>query len=114
MLSDFRIDTIFDYISWHNLFYLKKLMYPKLIRMLFANMHINLEPRIFSHLQNKCIEFDCETLDNILGISNEEPRVFEVKIILTIVDFMYDEVIAQHTSQLDFTPGVKIKSALIA
>jgi len=45
-----------------------------------------------------------------LGISNEGPRVFEVKIIPTTVDFMYDEVIAQHPSQLDLALGVKIKS----
>jgi len=64
----------------------------------------------FYVLINKLIEFDCETLDNILGISNEGPRVFEVKIIPTTVDFMYDEVIAQHPSQLDFALGVKIKS----
>lgn len=110
MLSDFRIDTIFDYMSWHNLFYLKRPTYPELIRMLFIDIRINLEPRICSHLQNKHIEIDCETLDNILGISNEEPSVFEVKIIPIKVDFMYDEVIAQHTGQLDFALGIKIKS----
>jgi hypothetical protein len=69
-----------------------------------------MEPRIVSHLQNKWIEFDCNTLGNILGINNEGPRLYKVKIIATIGDFMYDEVVAQYTDQLDFAPGVKIKS----
>jgi len=35
MLSDFGIDTIFDYMGWQNLFHLNKLTYLKLIRMFF-------------------------------------------------------------------------------
>jgi hypothetical protein len=50
MLSDFGIDTIFDYMGWHNMFHLKKPTYSKLVKMLFANMYINMEPRIVSHL----------------------------------------------------------------
>ena len=30
--------------------------------MFFVNMQINIEPGIVSHLQNKLIEFDCDTL----------------------------------------------------
>jgi hypothetical protein len=78
--------------------------------MFFVNMQINIEPGIVSHLQNKLIEFDCDTLWNILAISNEGPRLFKVKIIPTIGDFMYDKVVAQYTNRLDFTPGAKIKS----
>jgi hypothetical protein len=47
-------------------------------------MRINVESRIVSSLQDKHIEFDCQILTDILGISNEGPRVFEIKIIPTI------------------------------
>jgi hypothetical protein len=77
MLSDFGIDTIFTYIGWQNLFHLKKLTYLKLIIMLFCKYVNQLEPKIVSHLQNKHIEFDCDTLGNIL--SNK-----------IIGDFMYE------------------------
>lgn len=38
-----------------------------------------MEPRIVNHLQNKRIEFDRDTLKNILGVNNEGLRVYEVK-----------------------------------
>jgi len=57
--------------------------------MFFANMRINVEPMIVNSLQNKHIEFDCNTLAKILGISNEGPRMFEVKVIPTIERFTY-------------------------
>jgi len=38
-------------------------------------------------MKNKRIEFDCVTLAKILGISNEGPIVFEVKVIPTINGF---------------------------
>jgi len=44
---------------------------------------------IVNSLQNKHIEFDCNTLAKILGISNEGPRMFEVKVIPTIERFTY-------------------------
>jgi sulfopyruvate decarboxylase TPP-binding subunit len=47
-------------------------------------MRINVESRIVNSLQDKHIEFDCQILTDILGISNEGPRVFEIKIIPTI------------------------------
>ncbi|KAJ6965911.1 hypothetical protein NC652_003709 [Populus alba x Populus x berolinensis] len=50
-----------------------------------------MEPRIVNHLQNKRIEFDRDTLENILGVNNEGLRVYEVKSIPTIGDFMYDK-----------------------
>jgi hypothetical protein len=53
--------------------------------MFFANMRINMEHRI--NMKNKRIEFDCVTLAKILGISNEGPIVFEVKVIPTINGF---------------------------
>jgi hypothetical protein len=40
----------------------------------------------------------------------EGPKVYEVIIIPTIGDFVYDKVVAQHTDQLNFALGVKIKS----
>jgi hypothetical protein len=47
--------------------------------MFFANIKIDVEPRIFSNLQDKYIEFDCQLLRNILSILNKGPRVFEIK-----------------------------------
>jgi hypothetical protein len=73
-------------MGWSTLYYLKKPTCPKLIRMLFANIRINMESRIVSSLQNKHIEFDCDTLTKLLGIYNEGPRVLEVKSIPTIED----------------------------
>ena len=79
MLSDFGIDTIFDYMGWQNLFHLNKLTYLKLIRMFFfVNIRINVKPRIVSHLQNKQNEFDCDTLGNILGNKIIGDFVYEV------------------------------------
>lgn len=40
----------------------------------------------------------------------EGSKVYEVIIIPIIGDFMYDKVRAQHTDQLNFAPGVKIKN----
>jgi len=82
-------------MGWQNLFHLKNPTYLNLIRMFvfFANMQINMEPRIASHLQNIRIELDCDTLGNILGINSEGHRVYEVKIIPIIGDFVYDEVV---------------------
>jgi hypothetical protein len=48
--------------------------------MLFANMHINIKPKIVSHMKNKHIEFDCESLGNILSISNEGPEYLRLKL----------------------------------
>ena len=70
-------------------------------------MRINVEPRIASSLLNKHIEFDCKTLGNILEISKEGPKVFEVKIIPTIGDFGYDEAVIMYTSRPDFSPKAK-------
>ena len=68
-----------------------------------------MEPRIVSSLLNKYIEFDCETLGNILGISKKGSKVFEVKIISIIGDFGYDEVVIMHTRRHDFAPKAKNK-----
>ena len=57
--------------------------------MFFANMRIKVEPMIVNSLQNKHIEFNCDILAKILGISNEGPRVFKVKVIPTIEGFTY-------------------------
>lgn len=67
-LCAFGIDTIFKEMGWSTLFCLKKPTYPKLIKMFFANMRVNMKHKIVSSLQDKHIEFDCDTLDNILGI----------------------------------------------
>lgn len=61
-------------------------------------------------MKNKHIEFDCVTLAKILGISNEGPIVFEVKVIPTINGFMYDEDVIIHIGKHDFARGVKGKS----
>ena len=75
-------------------------------------MSINVEPRIASSLLNKHIEFDCETLGNILGISKEGPKVFEVQIIPTIGDFEYDEALIMYTSRptLLLKQRIKVRS----
>jgi hypothetical protein len=49
----------------NTLFYLKKATYPKLIKMLFANMGINVELKTVSSLQDKHVEFSCQTLTDI-------------------------------------------------
>jgi hypothetical protein len=49
-------------------------------------------------------------LENILGISNDRPHVFEMKIIPTIKGFVYDKVMIIHTRRHDFASGAKIKS----
>ena len=61
-------------------------------------------------MKNNYIEFDYVTLAKILAISNEGPRVFEVKVILTIDGFVYDEDVIMHTGKHDFASGVKVKS----
>jgi len=70
------------------LFYLKKATYPKLIKILFANMGINVEPKTVNSFQDKHAEFGCQTLTDILGISNERPKVIEMKSIPTIDGFV--------------------------
>jgi len=61
------------------------------------------KPRIVSSLQDKLIEFDYDTLANILGISNEGP--------IPIIDgFVYNEAIILYIGWHDFAPGAKIKS----
>jgi hypothetical protein len=45
-----------------------------------------------------------------LGISNEGPIVFKIKIIPIIYGFVYNEAIILHIGWHDFAPGVKIKS----
>jgi len=89
------------------LFHLNNTTYPKLIKFFYTIMRINVEPRITSSLLNKHIEFDCETLGNILRISKEGPKVFEVQIIPTIGDFEYDEAVIMYTSRPDFAPKAK-------
>lgn len=61
-------------------------------------------------MQDKPIVFDCDTLGEILGISNEGPKVFKVKVIRTIEGFVYDNAIVLHTSRYDFSLREKIKS----
>jgi Ni,Fe-hydrogenase I small subunit len=61
-------------------------------------------------MKNKHIEFDCVTLAKILGISNEGPIVFEVKVIPTINGFVYDEDVIMHTGMHDFASSVNVKS----
>ncbi|KAG5235412.1 Retrovirus-related polyprotein from transposon [Salix suchowensis] len=68
-------------MGWYSLYEYKKPTYPKLMRMFFANMRVNVEPRIISTLQGNPIEFNCAVLADILGISNDGPQVFEIKII---------------------------------
>lgn len=58
-------------------------------------------------MQDKPIVFDCDTLGEILGISNEGPRVFKVKVIRTIEGFVYDNAIVLHTGRYDFSLGEK-------
>ena len=69
-----------------------------------------MKPRIVSSLQDKLIEFDYDTLANILGISNEGPIVFKIKIIPIIDGFVYNEAIILYIGWHDFAPGAKIKS----
>jgi hypothetical protein len=64
----------------------------------------------FSSLQDKPIVFDCDTLSEILGISNEDPRVFKVKVIRIIEGFVYDDAIVLHTGRYDFSLREKIKN----
>ena len=66
---------------------MKKATYPKLIKMFFTNIRINIESR----MQDKPIVFGCDTLGEILGISNEGSRVFKVKVIRTIERFVYND-----------------------
>ncbi|KAF9662218.1 hypothetical protein SADUNF_Sadunf18G0030400 [Salix dunnii] len=109
-LSALVIDTLFAEMGWYSLYEYKKPTCPKLMRMFFANMRVNVEPRIISTLQENPIEFNCAVLADILGISNDGPRVFEIKIIPTIEGFIYDYAVALHTRNTEFAPGAKIKS----
>ena len=109
-LSALGIDTLFAEMGWYSLYEYRKPTYPKLMRMFFANMRVNVEPRIMSTLQGIPIEFDCAELAEILGISNDGPRVFDIKIIPTIEGFSYDYAVALHTGNNGFAPGAKIKS----
>jgi hypothetical protein len=65
---------------------------------------------IVSILQDKQIEFDCQMLVDILRISNESPKVFEINIIPIIKGFIYDESVILHTCRNDFSPRAKIKN----
>jgi hypothetical protein len=49
-------------------------------------------------------------LKSVLSISNERPRVFDMKIALTIEGFVYDDIVIMHTNRHDFASGAKIKS----
>jgi hypothetical protein len=109
-LYTFSIDMIFEEIDRTILFYLKKPIHLKLIKMFFANMRISMEPRISSSLQDKPIEFNCQKLVDILGIYNYGPNFYEKKIIPIIKGFIYDEAIIIYTSRHDFSLGIKIKS----
>ena len=40
------------------------------------NIRINVDSRVVSSLQDKHIEFDCQILVDILGISNKGPMIF--------------------------------------
>ncbi|KAF9682512.1 hypothetical protein SADUNF_Sadunf05G0116600 [Salix dunnii] len=66
-LSALGIDTLFAEMGWYSLYEYKKPTYPKLMRMFFANMRVNVEPRIISTLQGNPIEFNCAELADILG-----------------------------------------------
>ena len=109
-LSAFGIDTLFAEMGWYSLYEYRKPTYPKLMRMFFANMRVNVEPRIMSSLQGNPIEFNCAELADILGISNDGPRVFDIKVIPIIEGFSYDHAVALHTGNNGFAPGAKIKS----
>jgi len=109
-VNAFVINILFEEMSWSTIYNMKKAIYPSLIRMFLANMRTTFEPRIMSSLQNKAIEFNCEILANILGISNDGPHVFEMKIIPTIKGFLYDKVEIMHTRGHNFASSVKIKS----
>lgn len=89
---------------------MKNASYLSLIRMSFANMIITYGPRITSSLQNKPIKFNCKVLTNILGISNDGPHVFEMKVIPTIEGFIYDEAVIMHIERQNLILDVKIKS----
>jgi len=69
-----------------------------------------MEHRIFSSLQDKSIIFDCDTLGDILGISNKGSRVFEFKVILIIKGFVYNDVVVLYMGKYDFAPEAKIKN----
>jgi len=47
---------------------------------------------------------------DILGISNDGLKVFEMKIIPTNERFVYNEEVALNTGSYNFTPSAKIKS----
>jgi hypothetical protein len=100
-------------MGWSTLYYFKKPTYPQLIRMFFANMRINMESMFVGSLQNKHIEFDCDTLTKILSIYNEGPRVFDVNSIPTIKGFTYDEVAVLHAGRYNFVFKAKIKSQVL-
>jgi len=89
---------------------MKKPTYPKLIKMFFTNLKINMEHRIFSSLQDKSIIFNCDTLGDILGISNKGSRLFEFKVIPIIEGFVYNDVVVLHMGKYDFAPEAKIKN----
>ncbi|KAG5223073.1 Retrovirus-related polyprotein from transposon [Salix suchowensis] len=80
-------------MGWYSLYEYKKPTYPKLMRMFFANMRVNVEPRIISTLQGNPIQLNCAVLADILGISNDGPQIFEIKIIPTIEGFIYDHAV---------------------
>ena len=60
-------------------------------------------------MQDKQAEFGCQTLTDILGISNERPGVIEMKSIPIIDDFVYDKTISLHINRHDFAHGAKTK-----
>lgn len=70
-----------------------------------------MESGIVSSLQNKHIEFDCDTLTKLLGIYNEGPRVLEVKSIPR--GFTYDGVAVLHAGRYNFSFEAKIKSQVL-
>ena len=49
-------------------------------------------------------------LANMLGISNDRPHVFEMKVISTIEGYIYGEALIMHTRRENFAPDAKITS----
>lgn len=49
-VNAFGINTLFEEIGWSNIYNMKEVIYPYLIRMFFANMRITFEPKIITSL----------------------------------------------------------------
>ncbi|KAF9663445.1 hypothetical protein SADUNF_Sadunf17G0050800 [Salix dunnii] len=76
----------------------------------FSNRAICVERGLGNDLSALGIDTLFAEIADILGISNDGPRVFEIKIIPTIEGFIYDYAVALHTGNTEFALGAKIKS----